>query len=439
MCNELVALKQRHQYDSGLRYRSNANLGKYLKPFIKRLTPCSEDHIISRCAGSKRKLMIRAKESLREYDVEDADGKVRMFLKADKAHEEYGTIPSYGAPRCIQYRNKRYCLRLATFLHPVEEHVYGMLDQSKTPIFAKSRNLVQRGMDLYEKFSHFNDPVILCLDHSKFDAHVGLELLRLEHTFYKRCYSSEDRQELSYLLHMQNRASGGTKNGTHYKTVGTRMSGDQNTGLGNSIINYAMLADFAKQEGLNACFYVDGDDSVIICENPHRAVSPAFFEQFGMSTKLEACTTKFCELEFCQTRPVWDGVQWRMVRNPARLIARLQWAVQNITVGGRGKYLRSIGLCEMALGVGLPVGQYLGHLLSKQGKGYMVTGNHYAAQREFQRPQSVSLIPPTMEARLGYEETWGIPVSEQLEIERTGLTNPTIDESWTAEAPYRDR
>lgn len=432
-----MALKQRHQIDTGVKYKSTIDLAKYLKPLVRPLGPCSEDTIIKHSAGTKRKLLLSAQDSLRSAPVEQRDGHVKMFLKADKAHTFDMEMPKWSAPRCIQYRNKRYCLRIATYLHPIEQCVYKSKDISGTPCFAKSRNLTQRGCDLRAKFEHFNDPTIICIDHSTFDAHCGVELLKLEHNFYKKFYTREHRRELAYLLSLQMTNVGSTKHNTKYKTRGTRMSGDQNTGLGNSVINYAMLSALAEYHGWEACFYVDGDDSVIVV-NGKVEFDPKFFAQFGMETKVERITKEFRETEFCQTRPVFDGVSWRMVRNPFRLIARLPWAVRTIEPSFKNKYLRSVGLCEMSLGMGLPIGQYLGNTLSKLSKGYMITGNHHRAQQEFIRPGSATLLPPSYEARLEYELTWGIPIAEQLRIESCAIDLPEIGDALTfAEEPFR--
>lgn len=438
MCNELVALKQRHQLDTGLKYSSKLDLTKHLKPFVKALTPCTEDTVIANSAGAKRKLLTSAKQSLETYPIQPEDGQVKMFLKADKAHVfDSEAHPDFGAPRCIQYRNKRYCLRLATFLHPVEKHVYQQLDVSGTPIFAKGRNLMQRGSDLRAKFEHFRNPTIICMDHSKFDAHFGTELLKLEHKFYKNMFRASDREELSQLLAMQMDNKGSTKHGTRYRTRGTRMSGDQNTGLGNSVGNYAMLKAFADHNKWEACFYVDGDDSVMIVEGDVK-IDPKFFEQFGMSTKVDMVTKDFQQMEFCQTRAVFDGVSWRMVRNPWRLLARLPWAVQTVTPNCRNKYLRSVGLCEIALGVGLPIAQHIGEKLSQLGTGYMITGNHYMASKEYIRPTAARVIKPSVEARHSYAQAWGISIEEQLQIEAATIQLPDLGDIRTFdEVPYR--
>lgn len=164
ICNEVVALRQRHQVDDGSRYTSTLNLKELLAERVCRLYTVSEDVIISRASGGKRRLLEEAKASLELYPLEQKDGRVRMFLKDDKSHEL-----TYTCPRCIQYRSKRYCLPLATYLHPLEHYIYSWKDSSDTPIFAKARNMQQRGSDIFAKFSMFNNPVAISLDHSKFD------------------------------------------------------------------------------------------------------------------------------------------------------------------------------------------------------------------------------------------------------------------------------
>jgi hypothetical protein len=442
VCNELIALKQRHQVDDGNRFKSEANLKKVLRPFIAHCPPTSEEHIISRCAGTKRALMLQAQESLETKPLNTSDGAVKMFLKDDKYQRTavvrsfLGMEPEedeYSNPRCIQYRSKRYCLRLATYLHPIEQHVYTLKDSSDTPIFAKSRNQTQRAQDLFLKWEHFSSPKALLLDHSKFDAHVGVELLMLEHWFYNHCFESD---ELRFLLDLQLDNKGYTKNGTFYRTIATRMSGDQNTGLGNSIINYAILKSFSDFFNLEACFYVDGDDSVLIVEDTKLTPTMEYFKQFGMTTKLDT-TTQFEHVEFCQTRPVFDGASWRMVRNPYRTLMRTPWTVKSFSVKQQPIYLASIGDCEVALGLGLPIGQYVGDKLRSFSEKRMVTDLHYVANKEYVRPRRAQVIQPTYECRLSYQEAWGISPDEQIEIETCTLSRKVSLEVDFEEFPFQ--
>jgi hypothetical protein len=425
VCNEKIALEQRHQVDDGTRYTSRNKLRRFLRPIIRPVVPTTEEHIISRCAGGKKLLMTQAQETLESTPIKSSDGDVKMFLKDDKYHDAADLAEllgqsdpiKYTPPRCIQYRNKRYCLRLATYLHAIEQAVYQVNDISGTPTFAKSRNQTQRGEDLHAKWQYFANPKALLLDHSKFDAHVGIELLELEHWYYNKCIPSE---ELRTLLSYQLDNKGYTKNGTRYRTAGTRMSGDQNTGLGNSLINYALLRAFCSYYKLEACYYIDGDDSVIIINDVGKHYDLGFFEQFGMKTKLDS-TLNFSDVEFCQCRPVFDGTNWRLVRNPYRMLARMPWTVKdNKQLGPKyvAKYLASIGRCEVALGMGLPIGQFIGQQLARLSNKSTRVDLQYVANREYVKPRNATFVPPSNMARESYAAAWGIPVEQQLEIER---------------------
>lgn len=426
MCNEELALSQRHQVDDGSRFNSKIKLQKYLRPLIKRVSPTSEDHIISRAVSCKKKLLMQAKESLAIEGVKPHDGDIKMFLKDDKypcveeVAKSLGMDFSfdYSAPRCIQYRNKRYCLRLATYLHPIEEKVYQHCDWTGSRIFSKSRNLKQRAEDLRIKWDSFVNPKAILLDHSKFDAHCGVQLLNLEHWFYKKCV---DTEELSYLLSMQVDNNGRTKNGTTYKTKATRMSGDQNTGLGNSIINYALLASFVEKFDLKASIYVDGDDSVIIIEDEGKHYDLSFFEQFGMKTKGDS-TIIFEHVEFCQTRPVECEFGWTMVRNPLRMLTRTPWTVKQLSPKRKVDYMASIGRCELALGMGAPIGQYIGAKLAQLSNKHVVTDLEWVAKQQFLRPRRAMLLTPTLRARESYALAWGISPHDQCEIEKAEIS-----------------
>lgn len=444
VCNEEIALKQRHQVDDGERFDVSYynRLKKQLRPLIYKLSPCSEDHVITRARGEKRALLLSAKISL---DIEPidlrVDGRVKMFLKDDKYHDcedLFGYLGQtepikYTPPRCIQYRNKRYCLRLATYLHPLEEKLYSHEDWTDTPVFAKARNLTQRGQDLYNKWDSFAFPVAYLLDHSKYDAHVNRYLKKLEDWHTAACYDNEP--ELVELLHAQSDNRGYTKNGTKYRTIYTRMSGDQNTGCDNSKGNYAMICDVFDELGVPYTIYIDGDDSVVITEG-FVPLDPAIFKRYGMSTKLEV-VTDFQDIEFCQTKPVFDGVSWRMVRNPARMLARTPWTVRNLTPKQVPKYLASIGDCALALGLGLPIEQYVGHKLSKLSTKRMRTELTYAANREFIKPGKAKLTPPNPECRQSYARAWGISVEQQLHIEsKLAILQPTIRDYAVEEYPF---
>lgn len=414
VCNEIVALNHRHQVDSGLRYTSKINLMSIVKDKVEYVHPVSDSVIIDRATPRKRKLLEQAKISLQQKPFTNKDGRVRMFLKDDKYH-----VMKVGAPRCIQYRSKRYCLPLACYLHPIEKKLLTWVDASGTVVFAKGRNLVERGRDIEQKFNYFKRPVVTSLDHSKFDAHVNSELLKFEHTFYKSCNSDKD---FARLLKMQELNIGTTKNGTKYRTPYTRMSGDQNTGCGNSLINYAMTRAILESLSIKHCLYIDGDDFLIFTEKEDsHLIDPGLYKQFGMDTKLDGQANMMEDIEFCQTKPVFNGVSYTMVRNPVRMLERLQWGVGEFHPKHIVNYLTSIGLCCLSLGMGLPVEQYIGEKLSKLGGRVVETNLTRVANSMFVRPGKARVICPDIATRLSYERAFGITLQMQQDIEQLDI------------------
>lgn len=186
---------------------------------------------------------------------------------------------------------------------------------------------------------------------------------------------------------------------------------------------------------------MDGDDSVLIIERSDlRVLDLAFIKQCGMRAKVEYADT-FEQIEFCQTRPVFDGVAWRMVRNPRRVLSRTPWVVKRNHLAVVGRYLKSLGMCELALSVGMPVTQSLALKLIKRGSGaYMVTELHHSAMREYVQPKYAKARHVSLECRESYERAWGITIGEQLELEAGELVDPISDievvyEDWGGERP----
>lgn len=436
-CNEACALNYRHQVDDNVIPGDCSALGDHLVNMVKRsdgLVKSSKQQVINHYTSVKHGEMIRARDSLMVEPLCKADSKVRMFLKDDKYHE-----PVFKPPRCIQYRGKRYGICLAQYLQPIEKEVYQWEDRYGTPYIAKGRNLTQRAKDLRVKWDSFVDPIAVLIDHQKFDAHCYQELLRQEHRLYESYFP--DDKLLCRLLRWQMLNKGGTKNGTKFVTKGTRMSGDQNTGLGNSVLNKGMLSICLKRSGIKGAIYVDGDDSVVIIErNQLQFLDLSFLRQCGMRSKVEYAD-EFEQVEFCQTRPVFDGTEWRMVRNPMRVLSRTPWIVKRNHLNVIPRYLKSLGLCELALSVGLPVTQSLALKLIAKGAGkYLVTDLHHQASREYIQPEYARARKVTETCRESYARAWGISIDDQLLYEAATLVNPsdeclTTFEEWGGSRP----
>jgi len=411
VCNERRALTLRHLVDTGARFTAPiSELEAALGPVeLHGLVPWSTLQVVDHYTGGKRRALQEAASTLVELPVQSKDGQVRMFLKDDKY-----TLDDIKEPRCIQYRNYRYGLRLGRYLKPFEREFYS-IEVDGHRFSAKGMNSYGRASALREMWDDFQNPVACLFDHSKFDAHVSTELLSLEHAHYCKAFSGD---ELRWLLSMQLVNRGRTKNGTTYTVRGTRMSGDQNTGLGNTLLNYAILRAYLSRAQVRGHILVDGDDSVIVFERAGFAALEAAYPWFGlcgMETNRPVLVDEFQLLEFCQCRPVLVAGTWRMVRNPARVITRMPWTTRNYNAKALARLTRTIGWCELVCNTGVPVLQAYSTWFMQQGRGRMMRA-HMEARALLEDTQCLHM-PVLMSTRLSFEEAWGIPVQRQFTME----------------------
>jgi hypothetical protein len=426
-CNELLALRNRHQVGGNVDPKAMLGMAAESQRLFAKLyfreEPQARDsyaQVLRHRVGGKRKRWERAIRSIQRHGLTKSHAKVRMFLKADK----YTTPLDNKAPRCIQFRTDEYCVILARYLYPIERKLWTYRDSRGLSVFAKSRNSWQRAQDLREHFDSFATPVALLLDHSKWDAHVSNALLQIEHDFYRSHYPGD--HTLDQLLRYQLGNFGRSNIGTKYFTPGTRMSGDMNTALGNSLLNYLILKSWLRASGVEGTIYCDGDDSVVMVESAdEQRLIPVstYMPLLGMETKVERAT-EFEHVEFCQSRPVCVSSHWRMVRNPQRVLGRAGWTtypVQSRTFARR--LLKSIGLCELACGSGVPVIQSFALELMRLGSGPMWRQyDRLNAARLEGKLSKILPSPITMDTRLSFEEAWNITVAEQISIEKSMCT-----------------
>lgn len=433
VCNEEVALLQRHQKATVTPPTGPLWQFATLEPLVVQVHPLSRAQVVGSYSGSKRKKFEKAMQSLQSDPVCKDDARMKMFIKAEKYE---GDTSIAKPPRCIQYPTKRYALELARFIKPIEEELWKFRDDFGF-VFAKSRSLVQRGTDLYEAWSAFEQPVGICLDHSAFDASISKALLQGEFEFYLKCCASK---KLRWLLEQQYTIRGMTKNGTKYFTPGTRGSGQQNTAVGNSVVNYAALKSWLGD--VRGSLYIDGDDSVVIVDRKdlHRLPSMEHFTQMGLTTKRDD-VYEFEHVDFCQGRPVWDGVSWRLVRNPDRAITRMQWTVKKfVNDQHRSAYIRSVAMCELACNPGVPMVQAVAVALIKKFTGaYIKTERHEQAVKEALKPTHARAFHVRRACRVSFAEAWGYTVEEQERFEASlVIADPQLPvEGWgSGPQPY---
>lgn len=84
------------------------------------------------------------------------------------------------------------------------------------------------------------------------------------------------------------------------------------------------------------------------------------------------------------------------------------------------RWVRSVGLCEMILGRGVPILQRLGELMAIRGSGrYYMTDKHYEARKLQHSIERVQPLEVEYSTRLSFERAWGVDPQTQMLIEDT--------------------
>lgn len=309
----------------------------------RQVTPITYHQVIDKFTGRKRKALIRAHV---QNSHSLPKGRGESFVKVDYYTED---VAMTKAPRMIQYRGPAFNLELATWLEPAEHELLGGpgIGPTKTPNCSKGMTPKQRARYWMQKRYSFKHPVCLKADFSKFDAHVHTHVLKLEHTGWRKLCPGINTRLLRAQLRNNMRSKGGHK----YIAVGTRMSGDRNTGGGNSLINVVLCYTIAKIANVKIEMLCDGDDSLIWMEASDfdkfaRVAHEVFPKVYGMRWEYERVSTQDDE-EYCHSKVVYhtDGEPY-CYRDPVRVLERLLWTPKGVRGFEACELLIAKALCE---------------------------------------------------------------------------------------------
>jgi hypothetical protein len=348
--------------------------------------PISHDNFVAMYSGRKRVVYQSALDSIRAGRSTPAeDAKLQVFVKYEKTDRTSKKDP---VPRIISPRDPRFNIRVGRYLKPLEHKLFKSIEDLFGHITViKGYNATRSAQILHEKWEMFRQPVAVGLDASRFDQHVSLDALRWEHEIYLKCFPErKHRRRLASLLQLQerNHCTGFVPDGRiQYTVVGTRMSGDMNTSLGNCLLMCSMIHAFGQYTGVNIQLANNGDDCVVFMERSDletfMAPLPQWFLSMGFNMTVEPPVYDFCELEFCQTKPIFDGQEWIMCRNVSTAIVKdsvmlKNWDSASLYEG----WLDAVGTGGLALAGQLPIFQELYQLYVRSGK---------------KRPVSMDLLP----------------------------------------------
>lgn len=352
-------------------------------------------------------------KSLEGHPIGTRDMEVEMFLKAEKWPVQAGE--SLKEARAIQFRGPRYNIELGRFLLPFEAKLWDLLQvglRVRDDVFlysSKGLSPNKRAALLEALWEKYPGGRALCLDHSRFDAHLSEEVLKEEHLLYKTACSGG--RLLEWLLKGQCKTRGRTKHGRRYACRGGRMSGDVNTALGNTCVSGMLLLTVAG-DFTELSILVEGDDGVVFGPGEEIARLERLIEArmltlgFELKVAVARCLE---EVDYCSGRAVrgGPGEVARWARAWPRPFATDPWTPKAV----QGKRAPREKAYSMALGAwvqyrGVPVYQAWGEWLLSH-----IPPSKYDAW--YERDVSLRLAPVVREWSEGLD--WqGVPFSPAL-------------------------
>lgn len=370
--------------------------------------------------------------------------RINGFLKCENVPYKPTTDEKIGdKPRMIMARHPVFLSHLLTAMKPLEHAFYHgrwLFNKYQKHTCAKSMDPLKRMEVLLNMVSSLDSPVVIGLDGSAFDAHVTEGALKAEWKFYDKVwrgagYNSARVRELKRMgkAQLRNKTFIRTDDGIVKAVVsGNRMSGDLNTGLGNSVLQSAFIATAMKKCGVPEKHWrmlVDGDDAVLMVSGVYRYVAerlPKLFENFSQEVKVdyvEDITLDTMEkIEFCQSRPVRVGDGWRLIRSPYKVYNG--YKMVNLwyrTAKEVRQFCATVGPAELIMASGIPVHQALFecmHRISGEEKpAEMVSRRFWLKQCHRVEASIPHLSGIAMSTRLSYFKAFGIQVAEQLMLE----------------------
>lgn len=441
ICNELVAAANRV---CGKVPQITSRMAKLVKREAKILAAKLEptlaltyEEFLSGYSGRKLTRYQNAVASLRINPVRQGDARISAFVKSEKFDPGAKVNPD---PRMIQARNGRYNVELGRYLRPMEKQLYQLRGPTEHRLIAKGLNQRARAQLLLAKWASIPNCVCISLDCSRWDKHIGEELLRAEHLVYK---TLNNDPFLAQLLEWQVHNRCWTQGGVFYRTLAKRNSGDMNTALGNCLLMCLLIRVAMREIGVNIWDALDdGDDCLVFIrkEDLEKVMGrlPAIFLEMGHELKVDEPVSDPHDVVFCQTKLVDTADGPLMVRDWKKVLSQgtsgtRHWGDPRIF----RDMLWAVGKCELALNRGVPILQAYGEALVRNGSGRapkQFEGEFEVHYKALHMAKSygvgwsgVESGEITDEARSSFQRAYGLTSWEQSQIEDT-LASWTIEE-----------
>jgi hypothetical protein len=405
------------------------NIKRRLQAFTRRLfdtieevEPISTKQFVETYVGKKRRMYQHILDNLYLYPLRESDAFVNPFIKDEKT--DFNLKPDK-CPRIIQPRKARFNIEFGVYSKPLEKAIFRAISSIFRGVtVAKGLNCFERGELIHKKWSSLVDPVALMIDASRFDQHCHSLMLGWVHMIEEKIFPELKRLN---AMRKKNRCFARTDDGNiDYTVEGKLMSGDMDTSLSACLIMSACVWTIMRELKVKEYNYInDGDDGVLFVERSQvervRKDFQRIFKEFGYTVRIDSQADLIEEVEFCQTRPVYDGTNWRMVRDPVKALAKDALTLRRIRDSKHYQELQSsIGWCGLSLAGDLPVfNAFYKHLITQTYKPDpdYTTGMQYLAHGLAPRAG-----PVTDAARFSFFRAFGLSPEIQLAIEEYYLT-----------------
>lgn len=322
--------------------------------------------------------------------------------------------------RWINSRSDRFKSSIAYHNYLIERQIYGL------PWFVKGRDLHELPNELV-RLSRF--PYILETDYSSFESGFSPEYVDCVECELFR-YMLRNNPE---VLHNVMRCYYQVRNGVlvprrekligsffEASTVGTRMSGEMWTSLGNGFSNLMNIMYLCRRHKVDFDGFVEGDDGLFGLSSD--VIQARDFESLGFRIKMNY-GSDLTHTSFCGN--VFDPMELKIIIGPEQ-IARLFWscsaAYLHSSKSTQMKLLRAKALSLFCQGKYTPIaGKLALKVLSIIGKEGIILdpGNKWWETHILESVSNETFMPVdiTMRSRILFAEKFGIPIYDQFWIE----------------------
>lgn len=283
-------------------------------------------------------------------------GMYTFFVKLELIPKYDNVTTSLKAPRVISEANAKAVAATGPYFYSLSKNVAKIYNNSYKYCYCSGMNALQVGDWMTNMLTHvlqhigIEDPLFLENDFSTFDKCEHEPMCDLEYQMYLIMFDLEnsDRKDERFRKYVraQKNTHGMNKDKTiEYWVTGTRKSGDNNTSIGNSLINFNMQK-FLYGDIPFAIIFL-GDDSLTIIDKKnldYARKQSSLFEDLGYEAKLK-WSTNLAEVEFCSSLflPLLGG-KYLLIPKLGRFIAKHGFSISVVAKNDPRGFMREIAI-----------------------------------------------------------------------------------------------